>query len=224
LPVAAEGPERARFGSSSRQGRPSIGTPVPRRPLGPFPREQTEVRDDERDTEVEPRLHERERSRITVQEDVELIDRREQAADDERDLQRPPQVLAPYYDPKGVPALHQPTTCGEKLNPGGSRAAGDEAVEILSLLGNQGERIHVRAAARHKVGTRDPRNRRLPGRTNALVASSASENSAVIDEAVWSGPKVFAELGERFRCDQLAPMPQSSEESAAFTAMNRFCS
>jgi hypothetical protein len=29
-------------------------------------------------------------------------------------------------------------------------AAGDEPVEILSLLGRQGERIHVRAAPRRK--------------------------------------------------------------------------
>ena len=29
--------------------------------------------------------------------------------------------------------------------------AGDQAVEILSLFGRQGERIHVRAAPRHKV-------------------------------------------------------------------------
>jgi hypothetical protein len=30
-------------------------------------------------------------------------------------------------------------------------AAGEESVEILSLLGKQGERIHVRAAARRKA-------------------------------------------------------------------------
>jgi hypothetical protein len=35
-----------------------------------------------------------------------------------------------------------------------SGPAGDQPVEILSLLGRQGERIHVRASLRRKVGNK----------------------------------------------------------------------
>jgi hypothetical protein len=66
--------------------KPSIALP---------PAQKTEVRYDERNDEVESTLHPRHRGRIACEDDVELVDRRKDDADDERDARRAAEMGSP---------------------------------------------------------------------------------------------------------------------------------
>jgi hypothetical protein len=70
------------------------GSPARRARAG----EEAEVRNAERDKEVQPDLYPCERRVVPVDKDVEFVDQREHEPDDERDPERAPQVLGAAAD------------------------------------------------------------------------------------------------------------------------------
>lgn len=63
--------------------------------VAPPPAKKAKVRYDERNDEVESALHPRHRGRIACEDDVELVDRRKDDADDERDARGAAKVGPP---------------------------------------------------------------------------------------------------------------------------------